>query len=82
MKFLYPLVCAFALTSCVAVRFPNEIKVNVAFPENISEENMTRIIDKIPPTLGKRKVQTRVEAVTHGGTTTKEEQREESLQKE
>jgi uncharacterized ParB-like nuclease family protein len=56
--------------------------VNVTFPENISEENMTRIIDKIPPTLGKRKVQTRVEVVTHGGTTTKEEQREESLQKE
>lgn len=82
MKLICPALILIALTSCFSVRFPNEIKVNVTFPENLSEENISQIIDKIPPTLGKRKVNTRVEVTTSKGTTTREEQREESLQNE
>lgn len=82
MKLICPALILIALTSCVSVRFPNEIKVNVTFPENLSEENISQIIDKIPPTLGKRKVKTRGEVTTSKGTTTREEQREESLQNE
>ena len=66
-------------TSCVSVRFPEEIKVHVSLPENISEENMTKIIDKIPPSLGKRNVKTRVEITTKDGTQIHEETKNEQL---
>ena len=56
-----------------AVKFPNEIRVHVQLPEQISDEQVDRLIDKIPPTLGQRKVKTRVEISSGTGTTVKEE---------
>ena len=72
-KTLFLFVFGFALSSCVAVKFPNEIRVYVQLPEQISDEQVDRLIDKIPPTLGQRKVKTRVEISSGTGTTVKEE---------
>ena len=68
-------------TSCVSVRFPEEIKVHLEFPENLSEENISQIIDKIPPVLAKRKIKTQVEIISKEGTTKQQSVKEESLQK-
>lgn len=53
--FALTLLAAGLLSSCVVVRFPAEIKVHVDLPENISEEQVDRLIDKIPPTVGQKK---------------------------
>ena len=76
-----PFLAAGLLNSCVVVRFPAEIKVRVELPENISEEQVDRLIDKIPPTVGQRNVKTRVEISSKEGTTVKEEKTEENYQK-
>lgn len=75
-----PFLAAGLLNSCVVVRFPAEIKVRVELPENISEEQVDRLIDKIPPTVGQRNVKTRLEISSKEGTV-KEEKTEESYQK-
>ena len=67
------LFTALLFSSCVAIKFPNEIRVHVDLPENVSEEQIDRLIDKIPPTVGQRKIKTRVEISTVAGTTVKEE---------
>ena len=67
------LITALLFSSCVAIKFPNEIRVYVDLPENVSEEQIDRLIDKIPPTVGQRKIKTRVEISTDAGTTVKEE---------
>ena len=67
------LITALLFSSCVAIKFPNEIKVHIDLPENVSEEQIDRLIDKIPPTVGQRKIKTRVEISTDAGTTVKEE---------
>ena len=43
-------------SSCVAVKFPSEIKVSVGMPENITEENIAKLIDKIPNKISKKDV--------------------------
>ncbi len=43
-------------SSCVAVKFPSEIKVSVDMPENMTEENMAKLIDKIPSKISKKDV--------------------------
>lgn len=75
-----PFLAAGLLNSCVVVRFPAEIKVRVELPENISEEQVDRLIDKIPPTVGQRNVKTRLEISSKEGAV-KEEKTEESYQK-
>lgn len=70
-----------SLSSCVSVRFPEEIKINVAFPENMTEEHITKIIDKIPPSLRKRNVKTRV-VISKDGTKVHEETKDETVSKE
>lgn len=75
-KILFLLVFGFVLSSCVAVKFPNEIRVHIQLPEQITDEQVDRLIDKIPPTLGQRKVKTRVEISSDTGTTVKEEKTE------
>jgi hypothetical protein len=80
-SFVLTLLAAGLVSSCVVVRFPAEIKVHVDLPENISEEQVDRLIDKIPPTVGQRKVKTRVEISSKGGTTVKEEKTEENYNK-
>ena len=80
-SFVLTLLFAALLSSCVVVRFPAEIKVHVDLPENISEKQVDRLIDKIPPTVGQRKVKTRVEISSKEGTTVKEERTEESYNK-
>ncbi|MGB1450017.1 MAG: hypothetical protein ACPG8F_09305 [Flavobacteriaceae bacterium] len=77
-SFFYTLIGLFFLTSCVSVRFPAEIKVQVELPENMSEEQVERLIDKIPSNLGQRKVKTRIEISDDKGTTVKEEKTEEN----
>jgi len=64
MKTLYLLIFLIAISSCVSVRLPNEIKVNVTFPENLSEKNISQIIEKIPSAHYKRRGKTRIEVVT------------------
>jgi hypothetical protein len=64
MKTMYLLISLFVISSCVSVRLPNEIKVNVTFPENLSEENISQIIDKIPAAYYNRRGKTRIEVVT------------------
>lgn len=77
-SFLYTLIGLFFLSSCVSVRFPAEIKVHVELPENMSEEQVERLIDKIPSNLGQRKVKTRIEISDDKGTTVNEEKTEEN----
>lgn len=43
-------------SSCVAVKFPSEIKVSVDMPENMTEENIAKLIDKIPNKISKKNV--------------------------
>ena len=80
-SFVLTLLAAGLLSSCVVVRFPAEIKVHVDLPENISEEQVDRLIDKIPPTVGQRNVKTRLEICSKEGTI-KEEKTEGKLPKE
>ena len=65
MKFTYLILLLLFITSCVSVRFPEEVKVNVTFPENISEESISELIDKIPSSLNNRNVKTKIEVVTN-----------------
>tara|TARA_A100001011_G_scaffold83835_1_gene87622 strand:+ start:3088 stop:3309 length:222 start_codon:yes stop_codon:yes gene_type:complete len=65
MKFTYLILLLLFITSCVSVRFPEEIKVNVTFPENMSEESISELIDKIPSSLNNRNVKTNIEVVTN-----------------
>jgi hypothetical protein len=82
MKKIYPLALVLMVfTSYVSLRFPEEIKVHLEFPENLSEENISQIIDKIPPVLAKRKIKTQVEIISKEGTTRQQSEKEESLQK-
>ena len=67
------LFTALLFSSCVAIKFPSEIKVHVELPENVSEEQIDSLIDKIPPAVGQRNIKTRVEISTDAGTTVKEE---------
>lgn len=76
------LITALLFSSCVAIKFPNEIKVHIDLPENVSEEQIDRLIDKIPPTVGQRKIKTRVEISNDAGTTVKEEKKEENYNKD
>lgn len=82
MKKIYPLALVLMVfTSYVSLGFPEEIKVHLEFPENLSEENISQIIDKIPPVLAKRKIKTQVEIISKEGTTRQQSEKEESLQK-
>jgi hypothetical protein len=82
MKKIYPLALVLMVfTSCVSVGFPEEIKVHLEFPENLSEENISQIIDKIPPVLAKRKIKTQVEIISKVGPRKQQSVKEESLQK-
>ena len=65
MKFTYVILVLLVITSCVSVRFPEEVKVNVTFPENMSEESISELIDKIPSSLNNRNVKTKIEVVTN-----------------
>ena len=68
------LFTALLFSSCVAIKFPNEIRVHVDLPENVSEEQIDRLIDKIPPTVGHGKIKTQVEISTNAETTEKKEE--------
>jgi len=57
--FLILLASAF-LSSCVAVKFPNEITVHLELPEEMQEEQIERLIDEIHLTAKGSKVRTRV----------------------
>ena len=80
-SFVVTLLVAGLLSSCVVVRFPAEIKVHVELPENISEDQVNRLIDKIPPTVGQKKVKTRVEISAKEGSSVNEFRTEENNNK-
>lgn len=80
-SFVVSLLVAGLLSSCVVVRFPAEIKVHVELPENISEDQVNRLIDKIPPSVGQKKVKTRVEISSKEGSSVKEFRTEENNNK-
>ena len=54
MSFL--IVMVFFASSCLAVKFPSEIKVSLDIPANLSDENVSKLIDKIPEKIGKKDV--------------------------
>lgn len=56
---LFLVSCLFSC--CVGIRFPSEIKVHIAVPENITEQQIDALIDKIHPTLQQNKIKARVE---------------------
>ncbi len=74
-SFILTLLAAGLLSSCVVVRFPAEIKVHVDLPENISEEQVDRLIDEITPTLQNGKLKARIELSTQN---TKEKGKEKT----
>lgn len=78
MKKFSLLLLSVLLFSCVSVRFPSEINVHVSLPKNMTEEHVDKLVDKIPPTIGQRKIKTKVEVNTKEGKTIKEEKTEES----
>lgn len=78
-NYLSLLVVGLLFSSCVAVKFPSEIKVHVSLPENMSEKQVDELIDKIPTNIGRRKINTRVEISSKEGTTIKEEKTEEDF---
>ena len=71
-SFVVTLLMAGLLSSCVVVRFPAEVKVHVELPENISHDQIDRLMDKIPPTVGQKKVKTKVEISSKVGNSIKE----------
>ena len=72
-------VVGLVLSSCVAIKFPSEIKVHVSLPENISEKQVDDLIDKIPGNIGRRNINTRIEINSKEGTKVKEEKTEEDF---
>jgi len=80
-SFVVTLLVAGLLSSCVVVRFPAEIKVHVELPENISEDQVNRLIDKIPPRIGQKKATTRVEISSKESSSVKEFRTEENNNK-
>ena len=80
-SFVVTLLVAGLLSSCVVVRFPAEIKVHVELPENISEDQVNRLIDKIPPSIGQKKATTRVEISLKESSSVKEFRTEENNNK-
>lgn len=47
MKYIYLLTAVFFLSSCVSVRFPNELTVNVTLPEHMSPHEAKMLMDPI-----------------------------------
>lgn len=77
MSFLIALV--FFASSCLAVKFPSEIKVSLDIPANLSDENVSKLIDKIPEKIGKKDVKIFV-AVPNKNSPKVKEERSESIQ--
>ena len=47
MKYVYLLITMLLLSSCVSVRFPKELTVNVSLPEHMSPHDAKMIMDPI-----------------------------------
>ena len=45
--FFFALLAALFLSSCVAVRFPEEIKINIEMPENASPEQIQAVMGSL-----------------------------------
>lgn len=59
-KIIFMLLAASILTSCVAIKFPSEITIHLEVDETLTEDQVDRLIAKIPATIGKKKIRTRV----------------------
>lgn len=47
MKYVYLLITMLFLSSCVSVRFPKELTINVSIPEHMSSHEAKMIMDPI-----------------------------------
>lgn len=47
MKYIYLLITMLFISSCVAVRFPKELTINVSIPEHMSPHDSKMILDPI-----------------------------------
>lgn len=62
MKTFLPLVGLTALlTSCVVVRFPTEVKIHVAIPEQMTKEQIDQLVDQIPKAIKDDKLKATIE---------------------
>jgi hypothetical protein len=71
-KIIFTLLAASLLTSCVAIKFPSEITIHLEVDETLTEDQVDRLIAKIPTTIGKKKIRTRVELGTKHENTDKD----------
>lgn len=62
MKTFFPLVAlTILLTSCVVVRFPSEIKIHVAVPEQMTKEQIDQLVDQIPKVIKEEQLKATIE---------------------
>jgi hypothetical protein len=71
-KIIFTLLAASLLTSCVSIKFPSEITIHLEVDETLTEDQVDRLIAKIPTTIGKKKIRTRVELGTKHENTDKD----------
>jgi len=71
-KIIFTLLAASLLTSCVAIKFPSEITIHLEVDETLTEDQVDRLIAKIPATIGEKKIRTRVELGTKHENTDKD----------
>jgi hypothetical protein len=71
-KIIFTLLAASLLTSCVPIKFPSEITIHLEVDETLTEDQVDRLIAKIPTTIGKKKIRTRVELGTKHENTDKD----------
>ena len=66
--FLFTLLAALFLSSCVAVRFPEEIKINIEMPENASPEQIQAVMGSLRLEMNRdqgRRVKGVVDSIPH-----------------
>ena len=59
--FIILILTSVVLSSCVVVRFPSEVKIHVDIPEQMSKEQIDKLVDQIPEAIKQDNVKARIE---------------------
>lgn len=60
-SFIILILTSVVLSSCVVVRFPSEVKIHVDIPEQMSKEQIDKLVDQIPEAIKQDNVKARIE---------------------
>ena len=59
--FIILILTSVVLSSCVVVRFPSEVKIHVDIPEQMTKEQIDKLVDQIPEAIKQDNVKARIE---------------------